>query len=465
MKLIIFGTGKFYQNRKQRFENEEIVAFVDNDEKKYNQLFEGVPVIAPSKISEIEYDFICLMARGEFVEQMRKQLEQLQVPYEKILDYFEYGMLSEGNKITLYYGRKCVPNDNKKILLLTHELSYSGAPLVLFYVAQILRRKGFFVAVLSLKDGELRKDFIREGVAVGIQEDIRRFDPVLFEWFQQFDLVWGNTVTYYFWVEAFGRTNIPFIWWLHESAEAYEWLGPHRMPRQIGKNVYIYAVGSLALAMARKYIPNGKTEELLYGTPDFSNDVKTVSKQREKVIFGIIGTINARKAQDIFIDAIEKLSCEERAKAEFWIIGSILNQEFYEKIKPRIGEIQEIKEFGACNREEMKNLYAQIDVVVCPSREDPLPVVVTEAMIMSKPAIVSTMTGTAALITDQENGFICETGEAEELAKTMEWILHNTEKLCEIGKNARKLYESNFAMNVFERNINKIVEEVLMNRR
>lgn len=462
MRLLIFGTGLFYQNRREAFAEDKIVAFVDNDANKWNTVLEGVPVILPENIRQMDYDFICLMAKGEYVEQMRKQLEKLKVPYEKIIDFWEYKKIEEGNKLTVYYGRECVPNDGDKILLLTHELSYSGAPLVLFYVAQILRKRGYFVTVLSLKDGELRKDFLKEGITVIIQEDIRRFEPVLNEWFQKFDLVWGNTVTYYYWVDAFNRSGIPFIWWLHESAEAYEWLGPHRMPQKVAENVRIYAAGGLALRMAEKYIPNGRTEVLLYGSPDFCAEVaKNEKSKSSKVIFAIIGTICPRKAQDIFLEAIEALSDAEREKAEFWVIGSILNQEFYEQILGRLEAIPEIKVLGAYNRDEMRQVYQEIDIVVCPSREDPLPVVATEAMIMSKASIVSTMTGTADLITEKENGFICEAENPLDLAEKMRWILDNKELLPEIGKNARKLYEEKFAMEVFEKNVEEIVSKAI----
>lgn len=463
MRLLIFGTGLYYKNRKQAFINDEIIAFVDNDESKRKKTLDGCPIISPLEINSMEYDYICLMAKGEFVEQMRLQLEQLRVPYERIVDFFEFGMINNGAKLSFYYGKKCTFSGIKKVLLLSHELSYSGAPLVLFYVARILRKRGYSVTVLSLKDGELRMDFINEGVIVGIQEDNRRFDPFLNEWMQQFDLVWGNTVTYYYWISTFNRSGKPFIWWLHESFEAYEWLGAERMPKKVEKNINIYAVGKLALAAARKYIPDANMKSLLYGAPDFCSDVNTI-KPREnegKVIFGIIGTLCPRKAQDIFLDAIELLAKEERKKAEFWIIGNVLNESYFDAIKTRMELIEEIKILGSFNRQEMRQIYSDLDVIVCPSREDPMPVVVTEAMIMSKPSIVSDMTGTVSLIEEKVNGLVCKNEDPLDLAEKMRWVLNNQKCLTEIGKNARLLYEENFSMDIFEKNINIIVNRAL----
>lgn len=461
MKLLIFGTGLYYQNRKENFINEDIVAFVDNNSSKWGTSFEDREIISPERICEMDYDFVCLMAKGEFVEQMRRQLEQLRVPYEKIIDFFEYKATKEERQLLIYYGNSCSTEGKKKILLLTHELSYSGAPLVLFDVARVLKKNGYFVGVLSLRDGELRKDFIREGIMVGIQEDIRRFDTFFFNWFQQFDLVWGNTVTYYYWIEAFSRTSLPFVWWLHESKEAYEWLGTNRMPRYIADNIHVYAVGSLAMRDANKYIPNAKINTLLYGAPDFSSEILEELKSNEKIVFAIIGSINPRKAQDIFVEAIESLTEAERQQSEFWIIGNVLQEEFFEKLKERIVAIPEIKILGSFNREEMKAIYSKLDVVVCPSREDPLPVVATEAMIMSKPCVVSTETGTAALIEDEVNGLICEVENVQSLADKMRWCIQNQNKLTVIGRQARKLYEEQFSMEVFEKNVCKIVDDAI----
>lgn len=464
MRLLIFGTGLYYQKRKDAFSGDEIIAFVDNNSNKYGTFIGDIPVISPDEIYFKEYDYICLMAKGEFVEQMRGQLEELRIPYEKIVDFFEYKLLCEGARLEFYYGRKCTVKSAHKILLLTHELSYSGAPLVLFYMGRILRKRGYSVTVLSLKDGELRRDFVDEGIVVGIQEeDNRRFDPFLYDWMQQFDLVWGNTVTYYYWIGPFSRSTTPFIWWLHESAEAYEWLGKERMPKETASNIHVYAVGSLALNMAQKYIPCVQTESLLYGIPDFKNhlDIATDKKGGSKIVFAMIGTICSRKAQDIFLKAIELLTEEERKKSEFWIIGSILNQEFYNKIRSYIEQISEVKILGPYNRDEIKQIYMKVDVVVCPSREDPMPVVATEAMIVGKPSIVSEMTGTAALITDKENGFIVKTEDSQSLAEKMGWIIEHKEEIGNIGFRARRLYEETFSMEVFESNVCGLIGEIL----
>ena len=95
------------------------------------------------------------------------------------------------------------------------------------------------------------------------------------------------------------------------------------------------------------------------------------------------------------------------------------------------------------------NIYSKIDIVVCPSREDPLPIVMTEAMMYRKPCIASDSTGTADYIKDGINGFVCKTEDSEDLCEKMRYFIHHQEKIEIMGKEARKVYEEYFTMDKF----------------
>lgn len=463
MKILIFGTGRYYQKRKKNFKNVEIVAFVDNDKEKCGQILDGKPIISANEIKSRDYDYVCLAVKMEFAMQIRRQLKELGIPEEKILDFTEYGMLEGGSELKIYYGDSWLNMQGKKILLLTHQLSYTGAPLVLFYVATVLQKRGYAVTVLSAEEGELRKDYIKMGIMVAVKDNARMYDKVLAGWFQQFDLVWGNTVAFCNWVEWFGKAGIPFIWWLHEGEQIYRNFEQDRLPRNAAENVKVYAVGHKAKIDAEKYMPEIQIGEFLYGVSDFFYDTEKMDLQdsSEKTIFAIVGTICRRKAQDVLLDAIEMLTLEERKKIEVWIVGETMSMEqsFCEKILERSKVIPEVKIIGALKREEMCRAYNKIDVLVCPSREDPLPVVVVEAMVMEKPSIVSSNTGFVSLLADEENGLICEAGNVVNLCEKMQWCIRHKDKLKKLGTRAREVYHMKFSMEKFEENLCRIVEE------
>ena len=47
----------------------------------------------------------------------------------------------------------------KKILLTTHELTYTGSPHSLLRIAKVLKKNNFYVEVWSLRDGDFKNEF------------------------------------------------------------------------------------------------------------------------------------------------------------------------------------------------------------------------------------------------------------------------------------------------------------------
>lgn len=89
MKILIFGFGKNYKTAKQHnlFDQDEIIAFVDNDEKKQNQLFENKPVISPSQIPGLEFDKIIIASLA--YDEIYYQLLSLGMDKNKIFYHIE----------------------------------------------------------------------------------------------------------------------------------------------------------------------------------------------------------------------------------------------------------------------------------------------------------------------------------------------------------------------------------------
>lgn len=76
-------------------------------------------------------------------------------------------------------------------------------------------------------------------------------------------------------------------------------------------------------------------------------------------------------------------------------------------------------------------------------------------MMFCKPVIVSDHTGTAPFIRNGENGYVVKAGSAEELADAITHAYHNKEKLPDMGRRSRLIYEQNFTKEIFRQNIQK----------
>ena len=128
------------------------------------------------------------------------------------------------------------------------------------------------------------------------------------------------------------------------------------------------------------------------------------------------------------------------------------------KLKQEIADIPEITMTGVLSDEEFENVFSKIDVLVCPSREDPMPAVTVEAMMNRIPCIVSDMVGTSAYIREGVEGCIFQSQDACGLAEKIEWCVEHREQLEAMGREARILYEKYFSMDIFERNLIELVE-------
>lgn len=454
-RVVVFGTGLYYQNRKQNLEKENIIAFLNNSQEKQGTLLDSVQIYHPDEVVKMEFDFIILMLGSKFVDEVYQQLTDMGIEKEKILTYTQYQELFE-NKCLMINSNITFYNQEKSVLLVSHELSNTGAPIVLLYLAEVLRKNGYCPVIACKKDGELKESIISMGIPVVIVSNISKSNKFVWGWLKEFDLIVINTLCLGTLVEELCDSGQRVFWWLHEAEDQYQICGKKGLPKEIGSNVSVFAVGDRAVSAYKKYIGNEKVSSLLYGLPDFGSGL--FKEKHGKLVFAIIGTIMGRKGHDIFVDAIQYLAKDVRKSAEFWIIGRMVEPDIYDHVKGMAEEYEEIKILGSLSPQKMQKIYEEIDVVVSPSRMDPMPVVLTEGMMNHKVCIASDMTGTADLISNRENGLICKL-DALDLAEQMTWVLNNREKLGEIGANARKLYEQKFSISTLEKNILKILEQ------
>ena len=183
-------------------------------------------------------------------------------------------------------------------------------------------------------------------------------------------------------------------------------------------------------------------------------------REEYKVKFITIGYIEWRKGQDILLEAIEELPSDVAEASEFIIVGqktSAMAQKLYERIKL----LPNVLMPGTVSRAEVHDLLNEADLLICPSREDPMPTVCAEAMMHKVPCIVSKATGTAAYIREGIDGIVFETGNVLELKEKIIWCVRNSDKLKSMGESAYKIYEEIFSAEAFEHNLLKYVEKMI----
>lgn len=116
------------------------------------------------------------------------------------------------------------------------------------------------------------------------------------------------------------------------------------------------------------------------------------------------------------------------------VVGYDKRSRFYKKQAKRLNIETRVKFLGP--QQNVLAFYALANAVVLPTLYDPFPNVALEALACGVPLITSTLSGAAEVVTDHENGFVCDALDVEGIRQAM--IRLSEKSVAEdMGKQAR----------------------------
>lgn len=465
MRILLFGTGDYYQKYKKWFRPQEIDVLIDNDRYKQGSQIDGYEVISPEAASDRDFDCIVILSVHE--ASMHEQLIELGVPEERIYKFSELyrypEILNCRNEIECYgddgfFAKMMGGKISDTIVLMSHNLDLNGASLALLYGAQILKANGYAVLFASWTDGPLRTHIRKHHIPLIIDEAMQMKTQSEREWLQGFSMVICNTINYYRFLSE-RNEEARVLWWLHDPEIFYESLDLDQLGKISEKNLAVCAVGPIAEQAFNKFFPDWKVWQLLYGIPD----IGLQPRKHRGMELVVIGNVQDYKGQDILVEALKQLPQETLGKLHVSIIGS--QQSVYATTVREAAEgLEQIAFLPTVDRAEIHHILDGADILVCPSRADCMPVVVCEGMQHGLPCIVSDAIGTAAYMEDGTDGLIFRSGDASGLSTKICWCIENQKELVSMGKRARLTYERYFSMEAFEKNLLQTMHNVFKRR-
>ena len=135
--------------------------------------------------------------------------------------------------------------------------------------------------------------------------------------------------------------------------------------------------------------------------------------QRDTV-FLFVGSDYARRGLEAAIAALALTGSKN-----FWllVLGRDDDEPGFVAQAGRAGLLERVRFLGT--REDLRPLYAAADCLVLPSRYDPFPNAVLEALAMGVPVVVSERSGAAEVVRNGENGWVCRPDDVPGLARLM----------------------------------------------
>jgi glycosyltransferase involved in cell wall biosynthesis len=142
---------------------------------------------------------------------------------------------------------------------------------------------------------------------------------------------------------------------------------------------------------------------------------------KKLVLFAAAKLSDARKGMSHFIEACKHL---KKQNIEIVFLGGKIDENLLDTIPLTahiLGYMHTYTDISAA--------YSACDVFVIPSLEDNLPNTIMESMACGTPCVGFNVGGIPEMIDHKQNGYVAEYKNAEDLAKGIEWVLENTEKL------------------------------------
>lgn len=351
------------------------------------------------------------------------------------------------------------------ILVVTQELSLTGAPLALLAAVKALLKRGdISVFLISFSDGPLRAQFETLGVTTMVGSFYKSSPLAIKQISDGFDLMLANTIVCAGVVNEAALPPDRVMWWLHESkgiaALAEEAPEIYKKALLTARNIYV--VSEHARSFAEKYRP---VEVCHLGIEDIFEATSDRINAETRLRLAVVGAFYPLKNQQLVLEALDLMPPDCLEQLEILFIGKPHN-DYYQSVvaaaKPRwpvvfIGEVSDPV--------EKKRLFSSIDVFCVPSRDESCSLVVLEAFMLAKPVIISDQVGAKYLLEDGKNGLIFPSEDAEALMKAMQWMIANRPRLEAMGRQARQVYLEKASCRQFEERLLKIINDLLPDKK
>lgn len=356
---------------------------------------------------------------------------------------------------------------SRDLLFVSHDLSLSGAPMMLFHAAQWCQQNGDFVVVMAPRGGRLTAKFQKEGIPVIIDPLVDTGHESFARFARDFDCIVANTILSGAVVHAMRNENVPMAWWIHEPGSVGEhFIREDARLRAALPLADVLIAPSERTATVYRPFSDRPTRCVRNAIPDLGwRREENVGADARALRFLLLASVEPRKGQDVFVQALALLPRELQEAAQFQIAGRILDPDFWLKVEAVARTLKNFSVRGALNHAEAIELMTEADVIISASRDEAMPTItILEAMSLGKALIATTVGGAREVLVEGENALLVRPEAPEALAAAIRRLIEDRALVSELGEKARTTYEKNFTMARFGPEFHELIDEIVAAR-
>jgi len=192
-------------------------------------------------------------------------------------------------------------------------------------------------------------------------------------------------------------------------------------------------------------VRSGWPAERAHYLPNFVPEMRAPPVQRASLgtpedapLVLALGRLHENKAFDVLLAALAQVP-----RAHLWLAGEGPLRARLEAQAQRLGIAERVRFLGW--REDTAALLAASDVLVCPSRQEPLGNVVIEAWSAGLPVVAAASAGPAALIRTEETGLLVPVEDAAALAAAIVRLADDASLRRRLVEAGRAAYAAEFS--------------------
>lgn len=350
------------------------------------------------------------------------------------------------------------------VLVINHELTLTGAPLLTYNVARHLRQEGYFVATVSRCSGPCGSLYAESDIPLMVDSSLwheKSLPRQTEEFIRGFDLVIVSTAVLWRLVQTLKGWNVPVVWFVHENTSMIQGFLPSDYDDvfrtfSLADDIVIY--GKQTAKSYRESNIEGNFHRLQLAAQPLVA-AKSPSKSADLFRIVQVGTVERRKGQDLLIKAVNRLPDDYSKRIALTFIGRLLYEDYADALR-RLNRRNDNTTFlGEISREDIGEHFNASDLFVCCSRDETGPLVVAEAMSLGLPVISTRVGSVPEMIVHGESGILIDIDDAGALSEAIMKLVDNREECLRLGRNAKKRFNEALSMDVLTRRFADIVRQ------
>lgn len=345
-------------------------------------------------------------------------------------------------------------SDKKKLLFISPEMTYTGAPRSLLRMCKVAATLGYDVDVWSGKPGPFITEFQRYGFEVEVVPGDRAHIPETIRKIKKYDMAVCNAIATHQFARICTR-YIPTVWYIREATNIPDFT---RYNKQMLYTLQHSGDLCCVSEYAAKAIRNYNRRKILIVHNCVEDEAKIASSyipgRFERIRFAQLGTLEYRKGYDVLLAAFQKMPQSYQEQAELYFAGGFINSgtSYASYLLNRIKEIPQVHYLGVLTGDDKTKKLSEMDVIVVASRDESCSLVALEGAMLSKPLVVTENVG-AKYMVKEDNGYIVKTGNSDDLCGAMMALIDKRDQLKKMGERSRAYYEQSANMESYTQDL------------